>query len=260
MTEERTASLRAHITRSYLNLRLGVVLIGGGLPLALWLIGWAADGHGLLGSMSAYYYSPSARDVFVGALMAVGAILYLYRGFSRAEDWALNLAGFCVVGVAWIPTDPPGSPARLLTWHGGLAVAFFLCIAFVCITRASDTLSLIRDTGEARRFRRIYQGLGWAMVVAPISAAVLGSVLRTTEGPNPTVFFVEAAGVWVFATYWFVKSRELAKTRAAELALEGKLRVAAARSGVGAIVQVEPDELSISDWQAVVDQPGSVGH
>ncbi len=37
--------------------------------------------------------------------------------------------------------------------------------------------------------------------------------------------FVEAAGIWIFATYWLVKSRELSYTNAERLVLRGKIRI-----------------------------------
>jgi hypothetical protein len=55
--------------------------------------------------MSRYYYALGSdgylmRDWFVGLLFAVGNFLYLYKGFGRAEDWALNIGGVLALGVA----------------------------------------------------------------------------------------------------------------------------------------------------------------
>lgn len=253
MPHSTSDPLRRHITGTYLSLRHGIVLIAAALPFALWLVGKVADGHGLLGSMSAYYYYPTTRDIFVGALIAVGAILYLYKGFSSREDWALNVAGLCVVGVALVPMDSPGSPERLFTWHGALAVLFFASIAYVCMTRSSDTLSLIRDAREARRLQRIYRLLGVLMIVAPLAAAALVAILRNGDGGGPTVFTVEAFGVWIFAGYWLVKSHELKRTDASELALDRKLKVEGQTSRPGRLIQVVPDDLTLSNWGSAVD-------
>lgn len=252
---KRIDGLRRHLVRTYTSLRYGVGIIGGALPLVLWLGGWIGDGEPLRGSMSAYYYSPAMRDVFVGALITVGVILYLYRGFSTVEDWALNLAGIFAVGVALVPTTPPGAPARALTWHGTFAVAFFICIAYVCIFRASDTLSLVRWTDRARRLRLAYRLLGYAMIVAPLLAAALAYLLRDGVHPNRVVFAVEAAGVWVFSAYWLYKSRELSETGAAEAALAGKLRrIEVPQAGqLGRLVQVEPDRIAVQDWSSLAD-------
>lgn len=248
--------LQEHITGTYESLRIGVVVVGAALPVVLWLGGWIGDSQHLRASMSAYYYSPTMGDVFVGTLVAVGVILFLYKGFSASEDWGLNLAGIFALGVALVPMEAPGAPARALTWHGTFAVLFFACIAYICIFRASDTLSLVRDTARAIRLRLVYRVLGAAMIGAPLLAALLAFVLRGASGPSRVVFFVEAAGVWVFAAYWLVKSWELRKTGAARLALQGKLsRIANPRRGqLGAVIQVEPDIIQVEDWNSVVNK------
>jgi hypothetical protein len=250
--------LQEHITGTYESLRIGVVVVGAALPIVLWLGGWIGDSEPLRASMSAYYYSPTMGDVFVGTLVAVGVILFLYKGFSGSEDWGLNFAGLFALGVALVPTDPPGFPARAVTWHGTFAVLFFACIAYICIFRASDTLSLVRDTARAKQLRQLYRLLGAAMIGAPLLAALLAFWLRGGSGPSRVVFFVEAAGVWVFAGYWLVKSLELRKTGAARLALQGKLRqmATASPSQPGVLVQVEPDSLRVDDWNSVVDPSG----
>ncbi len=237
-------TLQGHITGTYASLRIGVGVLGAALPILLGLGGWFGDGEPLRSSLSAYYYSPTMGDTFVGTLVAVGVILFLYKGFSVSEDWALNFAGVFAVGVALVPTHPPDALVRAATWHGIFAISFFACIAYTCIFRASDTLSLIRDTARARRLRWVYRLLGAAMIIAPLFAALLAFLFRGASQPSRLVLFVEAAGVWVFATYWLTKSRELRDTGAARLALEGKLhRIAEQRpSQLGLLVQVEPDD------------------
>jgi hypothetical protein len=52
-------------------------------------------------SISANYAGP-LRDIFVGALVAIGACLIVYRG-RLTEDLALNVAGFYAMFVAFVP-------------------------------------------------------------------------------------------------------------------------------------------------------------
>lgn len=237
--ERAPHTLRDHITGSYFSARVGIAAIGIALPVLLWLGGLALEGEGLRDSMSAYYYSPTLRDVFVGALVAIGSFLYLYKGFSSKENVALNMAGLLAIAVAIVPTAPPGVTAGPVTLHGVLALLFFLCIAYVSVFRASDTLSLIRDTSRARRFQRLYRILGMGMIVSPVAAAVLTVLVE----PGAFKFFLEAVAVWIFAAYWLVKSREMKLTHAERLALDGKLRAALklpATTVPGRLVQVEP--------------------
>jgi hypothetical protein len=111
-----------------------------------------------------------------------------------------------------------GEPRGTVGWiHLACAVSFFACIAYVSIFRASDTLSLIRDTDRAKGYRTAYRWLGIAM----IAAVALG--LALDRFVQQAVFFLEAAGVTVFAAYWLVKSKEMRETHADELALAGEL-------------------------------------
>ena len=131
------------------------------------------------------------------------------------------------------------------TPHGMFAVLFFLSIAYVCVFRAPDTLSLIRDTREATRLRTAYRWLGAVMVLSPMAAAVL-TFLLPHGARGRSVFFVEALAVLTFATYWLIKSREMSATDAERLALERKLQPAssvtpAVDGGPGRLVQIEPE-------------------
>jgi hypothetical protein len=90
--EESPAELRGHFESTYYSFRLGIAVIGVILPAMLWQGGMAFASIPLLGSMSAYYYT-GMRDVFVGALCAVGVALYHYKGFSKAENLPWNAAG-----------------------------------------------------------------------------------------------------------------------------------------------------------------------
>ena len=111
MRDSKPHSLRKHFLGTYLGLRLGLLGIAVLLPFALWWGGSLAEGLTLRGSMSAYYHT-ELRDVFVGALFGVGALLVAYQGFSRSENRALDLASLFVIGVALI-REPLGSGSLL---------------------------------------------------------------------------------------------------------------------------------------------------
>src|SRR5215468_3157099 len=100
----RQNSLDKHILATYFTLRIGVAVIAIAFPLILGIVGKLYAGLPLQHSMSAYYHAindgKSLRDVFVGILFAVGAFLYLYKGFSGKENIALNIAGILAVGIA----------------------------------------------------------------------------------------------------------------------------------------------------------------
>jgi hypothetical protein len=214
--------LRKHVEATYFSLRIGMAVIAFAFPVLLaggaW-IGWHVP---LQDSMSAYYYAGNGavRDWFVGVLVAIGAFLYLYKGFSPAENYALNLAGIFAVGIAVVPMQwacrPACSPVSV---HGVCAVLFFLCIAYVCLFRASDTLALLSDPRKIRHYHRTYRTLGVVMVASPLAAFVVSGLLGRSSS---AVFFIEAFAVWSFAAYWLAKSLEMRATSAERLALEGR--------------------------------------
>jgi hypothetical protein len=217
--------LEKHIFSTYFTLRIGIAVIAILFPLVLWIGGRIYAGLPLQDSISAYYHASidqkSMRDWFVGVLFAIGAFLYLYKGYSNTENIVLNCAGVLAVGIAifpmwWNSVDD----SRKFSLHGFCAISFFLCIAFVCIRCASDTLHLIQDENVKRRFKRQYNIIGVAMITSPAMAFVLTVLLQQYKA---LTFYVEAAGIFSFAAYWLTKSREISITEADRLALQGKL-------------------------------------
>ena len=217
--------LSQHITATYKALRLGVAVIAFAFPLLLWIGGYLFAGLSLEGSMSAYYHAGNGamRTWFVGILFAIGTILFVYQGYTRLEDWALNVAGVFALGVALFPMAWPAAPANSFSrFHGPCAIAFFFCIAYVCIFRAADTLSLMSNAQKRKTYALTYKLLGILMVAFPLAAFVFLSLL---EWNKSITFFVEMAGVYAFSFYWVVKSREISETSADHKAARGELKV-----------------------------------
>ncbi len=226
--------LGEQVKATYTMLRLGLAVLAFAFPPLLWIGGEVLGGLPLAGSMSAYYHAsdplqpesgPAAagvmRNEFVGILFAVSGLLIVYQGYSRFEDQALNLAGIFALGVALIPMKWPGRPDDgWFSLHGSCAAAFFLCIAYVCIFRAGDTLSLVPDDATRRKYLDSYRALGAAMVLLPTLAWLVSGVTHGTSG----VFWVELLGIYVFAVYWVVKSHEAAATDVDGKAARGEVR------------------------------------
>lgn len=217
------------ISASYFMLRDGLAVLAFALPVLL-VIGVGTD-H-LQASLSAYYHfsaqtpqlagAGTMRDVFVGVLCAVGLLLWLYKGYSQAENIGLDIAGIAALGVAVLPMDwppcPIGSdcaPASLVAnAHAACALLFFAMIALVCVWRAKDTLPLLENPPLERRFKRIYAALGTVMVVIPTSVFMIhraGSRVPDLGFGGRGILIAEVVGVYVFAIYWLVKSREIRK-------------------------------------------------
>ena len=210
MPAKPAEQLQRHFFSTYITLRYGMAIIAFALPVLLLALGYYYK-ISLQDSMSAYYFALSPDDAgknaypmrtwFVGILFAIGAFLYLYKGFSNKENWALNIAGICALGVAIFPTQSK------FGIHGIFAIVLFLCIAFVAIWCTQETLEYLASKEQQKRFKRVYNTLGLLMVASPASAAVLTLMFNN---PSSYTFFVEAAGVLAFAAFWWTKSRELA--------------------------------------------------
>ena len=243
MTELKSSSeLQEHMLWTYYGLRVGLSAVGLALPILVSGTGAVLHEVGLESSISDYYHSEArlpwltTRDIFVGGLIAVGACLYLYKGFSNKENVALNLAGVFAVFVALLPTAAAGQPGDVVsTLHGTFAVLFFLCIAYVSLFRSRDTLYLL-PAAKRSRYRRLYTATGVAMVASPAMAVVLSFALSPTSTVNTVTFWVETFAVWSFAAYWIIKTREMRESSAERRALDADLQralvAANAKTGV----------------------------
>jgi hypothetical protein len=235
----RKDDLPDHVFGTYVSLRYGLAVIGVALPIIVYLIG-VANGVKLQSSMSAYYWATQAgnapsRDWFVGCLFAVAACLYLYKGFTTAENVALNLAGIFAVGVAVIPMAWECKvDCERFSLHGTSAILLFLCLVYVVWFRARDTLKLLPEA-QRPRYKKLYHVIGLVMLASPLIALALNVLLG---GGAAYVFFIEAAGIWAFAAYWWVKSRELKQSSATTRAVLGAVKA----TPMGEVVPVPPEE------------------
>lgn len=216
VAEAKESAVLASITASYFFLRRGLAILAIAFPFALWALAGVQD------SLSAYYHcsrsgcGPAAgdgagRDVLVGVLWATATFLIFYKGYTRREDWALNLAGVAAAGVAFFPSDFPSIDGRSLIGkiHFTSGLVFFLAIAFVCLFCAGETLKELKDEAKARWFKRIYAGLGSAMVAVPLGVLALHFLMNRPDR-SYYVIGIELAGLLVFAAFWLVKSKEIA--------------------------------------------------
>jgi hypothetical protein len=226
---------------SYLCLRQVVGWIGTLLPIVL-LVGLAiSSAQSRPDSMSGYYYT-DMRNVFVGALCALGAFLGAYDGYDCVDRWITNVAGFCAIGVAFCPTKPTvctagahacpaASVAQLSTGqqvvgdvHVFFAVTTFTMLGLMALRFAKggktppgqDWMGRIRyglgfgsnPDDEPERYRGenfIYRTSG-ITILSCVMLAVLSNLLPASVNAHwPLLFIFEAAAVFSFGVSWFVK-------------------------------------------------------
>ena len=92
------------ITYRYLRMSLVAVLV---MLFAGVILQTIAD-HAWQPSISDYYWTP-VRNVFVGALVALGTGMVVLKPDSELEDVALNIAGILAPVVAFVPTPEAGT-------------------------------------------------------------------------------------------------------------------------------------------------------
>jgi hypothetical protein len=223
--------LQKQIVSTYNSLRFGMVVIAVATPIivVVWPKIFGVDWQD---SISAYYFAPAGyeqiysiypgRVLFVGVLFALGSFLYLYKGFSRREDIALNFAGAFAVGVAMCPMYAQMGYIPLSNYmHFTFAVLLFICMAYTAIFCHDETLKWIEDPIHRERYRVAYYVIGWFMALFPLVGLLLAV---SFEAVQRHVYWIEAAGIWAFAAYWFTKSCELKESEAELKAVTGRLR------------------------------------
>ncbi|MFC5289064.1 DUF998 domain-containing protein [Actinokineospora guangxiensis] len=194
--------IRDTLVHSYLYLRRAIGLIGLGLPLVLIVGQLLVDGR-LLHSISGYYYS-DLRDVYVGAMCAVGVFLLSYRGYEPLDDLVSNVAAVAAVGVALFPTRPSGGGSAVDEVFGVLhlisAGVFFLALAYFCLV-------LFRRSGDSvteRKTKRngVYLGAGVVILGALVVMVVSGFF---EWGDLRPVLWLETAATTAFGVAWLTK-------------------------------------------------------
>jgi len=221
--------LQEHMFSTYFSMRYGIAAIALGFPVLLYFIGlyYGVDWQN---SMSHYYFAHPRDDLtksifpvrvwFFGILLVLGIFFYLYKGFSDLENKLLNLAAFFAVGVAVFPMNHGcGDQCPVINLHGICAVALFVCIAIVTLLCTEKTLKHLKDKQLQTKYRKIYRMLGSMMIASPVIALVFTLILKDF---NKYTFFIEAAGIWAFAFYWWVKSNEMSRSGTEDWALRGR--------------------------------------
>ena len=256
------------ILRSYSSLRWTLVVVGIVFPFLLLIGGkvgiyraWGLQtpdfpsGFDWKDSLSAYYHAGfkcnahrgALRDIFVGSLWTISFCLIIYTGFSKLENWLLNLAGFALLCVAFFPTDWPspsdiGSckdfepfiwrPFGLPHWlsvHTISAIVFYILIILVTTCTAMETVKVLpvlpSERNKTKRFySSLYNGVKWIPIgtrylwipgirwimifYAPIAVGLL-----CVHDPQRFVLWAELVGNISFGIYWLCKSIEMMHTK-----------------------------------------------
>jgi hypothetical protein len=198
-----------------INLCIGAIamLLGPGLVL----VGYASSrfdlsfipGPPVAPSISDYYYfNDITRNIFVGALCAIGLLISAYRGWrdDNAADRVIAVTGFIA---AWAVAMAP-CKSELKPLHFLAAAVLFGLMAIMLRYRFTEPTGDPDETAHPgwKAFRnRIYRWCSNVMLVA-MAARALTMLPNVTAAWN-TTFWVEVVGLSAFSLGWLTKSRYL---------------------------------------------------
>lgn len=199
----------AYIVETYFVLRMVIAVGAIALPVALTVWAGIDPRVEFVDSISAFYYTP-ARGLFVGTLVAIGVALVAYRGYTRGENWLLNAAGTLAIVVALFPTEDPALPGlnAVSVIHAVAAAAFFALAALSIFFYGQETIGSIPNQDLRRRYRLGYRILVVLVLLFPALALLIAWLMDSTMA----LFLVETAALYAFATFWIVKTYELARS------------------------------------------------
>jgi hypothetical protein len=208
MTDLTPSPDEANYVLSYKGLRKAIGIIGIALPIALLIGKPLVDGGGMLGSISAYYYS-GMRNYFVGTMCALAVFFFSYK-YAPRDNLLSTATSIFALGVAFLPTSPRRADVDT-TWtawlHFACAVLFFLTLAYFAYF-IFTLPPLPKEALEPRKRLRnkIYRICGVTIVVclilSPILDRVLSAAVRAQIHP---LFWLESIAVWAFSFSWLVK-------------------------------------------------------
>ncbi|PSK65072.1 hypothetical protein B0E53_02973 [Micromonospora sp. MH33] len=195
------------------HLRLGIGSVGIALPVVL-VVGHlvATRRLTLLDSLSGYYHT-ELRDVFVGALCAIGVFLIAYR-YRWPDDALGTVAGVLAVAVALFPTTvgaAAGTTSQSDRWvgvvHQVAAASLFVLLAVFCLALFTrpDRVGA-PPSPSAVRFYRACGGVILVAILLALASTQLPADVRHALKP---VLWCETVAVFAFGAAWVAKSDAL---------------------------------------------------
>lgn len=208
--------MAAHVF-DYRLLRLLMGIIALMLPILVSVISSEP-----LTSISASYHT-EARDVFVGLLFVVAALLVAYQGHTPTQNRVSNLAALAAVGIALFPVPDGESSASVAALvHYGCAALMFGILTWFCL---GPFLRRTRS-GNIRKQRRarIYRMCGWGILLSMI--AMTGTMVFIPHEVQlrwEMVYWLETIALWFFGSAWITAGKVLPFLTNAGEALELRL-------------------------------------
>jgi hypothetical protein len=200
----------AALAAAYTYLQRAVGVIAVSLPIVV-VVGNFLFGGELLGSISAYYYTPMG-SVFVGSLCALAVFLlsYNYNPLPEFEldDKLSTVASVVTLGVAFFPTTrysvtASGGEQLVAFVHLLCACALFVLLAYFSLIQFTKTDNPKTMTDAKQRRNRVYRICG-GIIVGTILCVVLSNIVQPPRSWH-SLLVLESIGVVAFGISWLVK-------------------------------------------------------
>ncbi len=213
---------RENNIKTYRRIRKAIGYLGFVLPILLIVLSLIPFFETSVQSSISKYYFTNLREVFTGTLSAVGLFLIRYVGFKSSSFWKndnllTNIAGFCAIAVAFIPTNPECWADKIYTiipyngnfigWiHYGFAGLLFLILAYISI-RIFPLGQNEKDGARQTSFDEnvIYKVCGYLM----IGSLVLVPIFSALKIVSYSTLILEALILFAFGISWLIKGRAL---------------------------------------------------
>jgi hypothetical protein len=207
---------------TYRRIRRAIGYLGISLPILLVGLSFISFFKTpLQPSISNYYYT-NFREIFTGALAAVGLFMIRYKGHGNASFWKndnllTNIAGIMAIGVALFPMNPEDSFNKIYTlipyaekwlgWlHYGFAALLFLIMALLAIN--VFTIGQENETQDSKSMlneNNIYRFCGYSIIVF----VILVPISETFKWFRYSTLILEAFALFAFGSAWLIKGRAL---------------------------------------------------
>jgi hypothetical protein len=209
-----TTSNAPHRDHTYLFFRRCLACVGFAFPIILLIGRWVLESHGILDSISAYYYSVM-KNFFVGILFAIGTFLICYR-YERKDDILGDVAGFFAIGVGLFPPAPDvGATDQQVVigdFHYAFAVGFFVTSAIFALWLFRKT-DPNKDPTPRKRLRNLIYLICGITIVACLVLIFLHRILPDNswlQQIHPD-FWLEFIALLAFGFAWLVKAEWILK-------------------------------------------------
>lgn len=208
---------------SYMSLRMAIGWVGLFMPVVVRAGAYIFQGIWSPATISAYYYT-GMREVFVGSLVLVGALLMCYRTPDKRDTWLGVATGLAAIGIALFPMDvtfakeliqkyPESCFTECYVVRGFLGyhtlfVGVFFALAFYLMYFRFAAHTHANPTKQKVTRNKAYKICAVVMVGAGLSMLYF-----TTIKYSSGIFWSEAVAVMSFAAAWLIKGQFLLKDK-----------------------------------------------